>query len=156
MSGFHFTSTVVPASPRPRTTEEIIRRLSREAAEGSPDLILGIGGGTVSDILKVISLNLDVPNWCVVTAPSVDAYSSGTSALKLKHSHKSARARASELIMADLSVIGAAPEILFLSGVGDLLAKYLSYLDWRISALVTDEYICEQTARAVWIRVEWR
>ena len=147
LSRFRLSSTVLPASPRPRTTEQIIRRLSGEAAEGSPELILAVGSGTISDVGKMVSLNLDVPNWCVATAPSVDAYSSGTSAIKLEHGHRTEPARPTELIFNDLAVLEKAPEMLFLSGVGDLLAKYLSYLDWKLSALINGEYICEQTAR---------
>jgi glycerol-1-phosphate dehydrogenase [NAD(P)+] len=94
----------------------------------------------------MISQDLDIPNWCVPTAPSVDAYSSGTSTLKLPYRHKTEPARPAELILADLDVLGKAPQLLFLSGVGDLLAKYLSYLDWRLSALITGETICEKTA----------
>jgi glycerol-1-phosphate dehydrogenase [NAD(P)+] len=144
LSRFQLSSTILPAQPRPRTSPEIIENLSREA--GSPELILAVGSGTISDIAKMVSLNLQVPNWCVMTAASVDAFSSGTSALKLKNRHKTEPARATEMIFADLEVLERAPELMFLSGVGDLLAKYLSYLDWKISALITGEYICEQTA----------
>jgi len=147
LSRFCFAGTVLPANPRPRTTAEVIDRLSGEAGAGFPDLILAVGSGTISDIAKMVSRALDVPNWCVPTAPSVDAYSSGTSALKLPYRHKTEPARPTEVIIADLGVLEKAPQLLFLSGVGDLLAKYLSYLDWRLSALITGEYICEQTAR---------
>jgi glycerol-1-phosphate dehydrogenase [NAD(P)+] len=146
LSRFSLSGTVLPASPRPRTTAEVIRSLSGEAGAGSPDLILAVGSGTISDIAKMVSRALDVPNWCVPTAASVDAYTSGTSALKLPHRHITEPARPAEVILADLGVLEKAPELLFLAGVGDLLAKYLSYLDWRLSALITGEYICEQTA----------
>jgi glycerol-1-phosphate dehydrogenase [NAD(P)+] len=147
LSGFSLTGAVLPASPQPRTSAELIRGLSEQAGAGSPDLILAVGGGTISDVAKMVSRSLDIPNWCIPTAPSVDAYSSGTSALKLPYRHKTEQARPAEVIVADLRVLEKAPRVLFLSGIGDLLAKYLSYLDWRISAQITGEYICEQTAR---------
>jgi len=146
LSNFSQTGTVLPADPRPRTTAELINSLSEQAGADAPDLILAVGSGTISDVAKMVSRTLDVPNWCVPTAPSVDAYSSGTSALKLHHRHRTEPARPTEVILADLGVLEKAPQLLFLSGVGDLLAKYLSYLDWRLSALITGEYICEQTA----------
>ena len=145
ISRFAVTGIVLPAEPRPRTTAEVIRSLSGEA--GSPDLILAVGSGTISDIAKMVSRALDTPNWCVPTAASVDAYTSGTSALKLPHRHITEPARPAEVILADLDVLEKAPQLLFLAGVGDLLAKYLSYLDWNLSALITGEYFCEQTAR---------
>ena len=146
LSGFSLSGAVLPASPRPRTTEELIHSLSEQAGADAPDLILAVGSGTISDVAKMVSRTLGVPNWCVPTAPSVDAYSSGTSALKLPHRHSTEPTRPTEVILADLDVLEKAPQLLFLSGVGDLLAKYLSYLDWRLSALITGEYICEQTA----------
>jgi len=147
LSRFHLSEAVLPASPRPRTTHELIQALAADAGAVSPDLILAVGGGTISDIGKMVSRIVGVPNWCVATAPSVDAYSSGTSALKLKAGHKTEPARPSELIFAEPDVLERAPEKLFLSGIGDLLAKYLSYLDWKISALITGEYICEEAAQ---------
>jgi glycerol-1-phosphate dehydrogenase [NAD(P)+] len=136
--------TVLPSTPRLRTTPEVTRRLCEQA--GSADLILAVGGGTISDIAKLVSRTLGIPNWCVVTAPSVDAFTSGTSAMKLSYRHKSEPARPAEVILADLEVLERAPQQMFLAGVGDLLAKYLSYLDWRLAALIIGEYICEQTA----------
>jgi len=147
LSRFQLSQTVLPARPRPRTTPELIQTLAADAGGASPDLILAVGGGTISDIGKMVSKFVGVPNWCIATAPSVDAYSSGTSALKLKAGHKTQPARPSELIFADLAVLEQAPELLFLSGIGDLLAKYLSYLDWKLSALITGEYICGETAQ---------
>jgi glycerol-1-phosphate dehydrogenase [NAD(P)+] len=146
LSHVSLTGTVLPAEPRPRTTEQLIHSLSEEARAGSPDMILAVGSGTISDIAKMVSQRLEIQNWCVPTAPSVDAYTSGTSALKLQHMHKTVPARPTEILFADLEVLAKAPKLLFLSGIGDLLAKYLSYLDWRLSALVTGEYICIQTA----------
>jgi len=146
LSGWRIASVVLPADPHPRTTPSIIRTLSEQASGECPDLVVVVGGGTISDIGKMISFNLGVPNWCVATAPSVDAFTSGTSAVKHPHRHRTETARPTEVVIADLDVLERAPQILVLSGVGDLLAKYLSSLDWRISAMITGEYICERTA----------
>lgn len=147
LSRFHLSEAVLPSRPRPRTTPELIQALAADAGGVCPDLVLAVGGGTISDIGKMVSKIVGVPNWCIATAPSVDAYSSGTSALKLKAGHKTQPARPSELIFADLAVLEQAPELLYLSGIGDLLAKYLSYLDWNLSALITGEYICREAAQ---------
>jgi glycerol-1-phosphate dehydrogenase [NAD(P)+] len=147
LSRFHLSQAVLPARPRPRTTPELIHTLAADARGVSPDLILAVGGGTISDIGKMVSKIAEVPNWCVATAPSVDAYSSGTSALKLKAGHRTEACTPTEVIFAELAVLEQAPEKLFLSGIGDLLAKYLSYLDWTLSALITGEYICGEVAR---------
>ncbi len=146
LARFVLGQVVLPAQPRPRTAPEVIAALVKEAGEFRPDLIVAVGGGTISDIGKKISQRLDAPNWCVATAASVDAYSSGTSALKLKNGHRTEPARPSEVILADLSVLERAPEELSLAGFGDLLGKYLAYLDWHLSSLITGEYLCPEAA----------
>jgi glycerol dehydrogenase-like iron-containing ADH family enzyme len=50
LSRFTLSGTVLPASPRPRTTLDLIRTLCEEAGKGAPDLVLAVGGGTISDI----------------------------------------------------------------------------------------------------------
>ena len=45
-------------------------------------------------------------------------------------------------------MIAGSPRELFLAGLGDLLAKIISYLDWRLSRTMTDEYFCPVIAEA--------
>ncbi|MBN1836300.1 MAG: iron-containing alcohol dehydrogenase, partial [Spirochaetales bacterium] len=138
--------TVLPALPRPATTVALAERLAREAAASRPTLVLAIGAGTISDLGKMISLNLDVPNWCVATAPSADAYGSGTAATKSEYRALAVPCRPSERIICDLEILERAPRILFLAGLGDLLAKFLAFLDWNVTGLITGEYYCPEAA----------
>ncbi|MBN1837346.1 MAG: iron-containing alcohol dehydrogenase [Spirochaetales bacterium] len=138
--------TVLPASPKPATTAQLAERLSREAAACRPALVLAIGAGTISDLGKMVSLNLDLPNWCVATAPSADAYGSGTAATKSEYRALAVPCLPSERIICDLEILEQAPHILFLSGLGDLLAKFLAFLDWNLAALVAGEYYCREAA----------
>ena len=101
-----------------------------------------MGGGVISDLVKRLSLDLCISNWCVATAPSVDAYSSGTSAINVGGFHGSVSARASEVIVCDLEVMEKAPREMHLAGLGDLLAKFLAFLDWNLSRIVTGERYC--------------
>jgi hypothetical protein len=51
-------------------------------------------------------------------------------------------------VFCDTAVVEKAPEELFLAGLGDQLAKFLGYLDWRLGAWVFGEYFCPETAEA--------
>jgi glycerol-1-phosphate dehydrogenase [NAD(P)+] len=146
LARFRVGETVLPAEPKPKTTFELAARLAAEAAGHAPGLILSVGGGTINDLGKMVSEDLGVPNWSVATAPAADAYASGTSAVKGEGRHYTLPVRPTEVILADLSVLEQAPETLFLSGCGDLLAKYLSYHDWRLAALLAGEYFCPVAA----------
>lgn len=140
------TSAVLPAEPRPRTTFVAAEGLAAEAKGARPELVLAVGSGTINDLGKMVSAKVGVPNWCVATAASVDAYTSGTAAVKAEGEAISVPIRPTEVVIADLSVLRAAPRLMFLSGLGDLLSKFLSYLDWRVAATVTGEYYCGESA----------
>jgi glycerol-1-phosphate dehydrogenase [NAD(P)+] len=140
------TSRVLPGDPRPVPTLELADALSSEVKAVSPDLLVSVGSGVISDLVKKVSLDTGVPNWCVATAPSVDAYSSATSAIRVAGYHQPVPAGISETIVCDLEVMSRAPHPLFLAGLGDLLAKFIANLDWNLARMVTGEHFCETMA----------
>ncbi|ATB39435.1 hypothetical protein CYFUS_004879 [Cystobacter fuscus] len=137
---------ILPGVPRPVPTLALAQELAAEVRAASPDLLVGVGSGVISDLVKKVSLDTGLPNWCIATAPSVDAYSSTTAALRLQGYHQAVPARPSEVIVGDLEVLARAPRLLFLAGLGDLLAKYLAHLDWHLARLVTQEAFCAPLA----------
>ncbi|WP_224364697.1 iron-containing alcohol dehydrogenase [Hyalangium versicolor] len=146
VSASRIVSRILPGEPRPIPTLALVDELTQEVKTHSPDLLISVGSGVISDLVKKVSLNTGIPNWCVVTAPSVDAYSSMTSAIRIAGYHQAVPARPSEVIVCDLGVIGQAPRPLFLAGLGDLLAKYLAHLDWSLARTVTRELLCDTIA----------
>ena len=137
---------VLPADPKPQPTIENVERLTQAAGRAHPELIVSVGGGTLSDLGKRISLNTGIPSWCVATSPSVDAFTSAKAAIWFRGYHRAIPARVSEVVVCDLEVIGAVPRELFLAGLGDLLGKPLAFLDWHLSGLITGETVCSEAA----------
>jgi glycerol-1-phosphate dehydrogenase [NAD(P)+] len=146
VSAARIVSRVLPAVPRPIPTAALVEELSAEVRSTAPDLLVGVGAGVISDLVKSVSTATGIPSWCVATAPSVDAYGSATSAIRVAGYHRSLPVRPSEVIVCDLSVIAAAPPLLFLAGLGDLLAKFLASLDWHLAQAMTGEHLCEALA----------
>jgi len=147
LAGWNPKATVLPGSPKPRPTLELAGRLAGEAGESEPGLVLSVGSGVISDLGKKVSHELGIPNWCVATAPSVDAYSSEHSVFKTRSMHQSVPSTPSEVLFCELPVLATAPRLMFLSGLGDLLGKFLACLDWRLSALITGEHVCQDAIR---------
>jgi len=147
LSGWSLSATVLAGSPKPRPTLELAEELTRQAGGHSPGLVLAVGSGVLSDLGKKVAHDLGVPSWCVATAPSVDAYSSGNSVFKSGSRHRTIWVTPSEAIFCELPVMASAPPEMFRSGLGDLLAKFLVYLDWNLSSLVSGEYICPEAVR---------
>jgi glycerol-1-phosphate dehydrogenase [NAD(P)+] len=139
------SGTILPASPKPKPTLELAEELRRQAAPSGPGLVLAVGSGVISDLGKKVAHELGVPSWCVATAPSVDAFTSDHSVFKSTARHQSIPVSPSEAVFCPLPVLAEAPRRMFLAGLGDLLGKFLAYLDWNLSALLTGEYLCAET-----------
>lgn len=137
----------LPARPCPVPTEALAAELADEVRAASPELIVAVGSGVVSDLGKAVSRATGVPSWSVATAASVDAYTSATAAIRVGGYHRALPATPSEVVVCDVGVLRAAPRRLFLAGLGDLLAKYLARIDWRLAHLVTGEWFCEELSR---------
>lgn len=113
------------------------------------DFILGVGSGTMNDISKIIAHITGLPYMIVGTAPSMDGYASATSSViqdGIKHSLNTV---CPTVIVADLDIMCKAPLRLLRAGLGDMLAKYVSICEWRLSHLITGEYYCEEVASIV-------
>ena len=118
-------------------------------AENSADCggILSVGTGSLNDICRLASLNADKRFAIFATAPSMDGFASGTSPITENGFKKTVPARQPEIIIADTKILAASPPELKSAGFGDMVAKYIALVDWRVSALVTGEYYCESVCR---------
>jgi len=141
-------SRVLPARPRPEPAMSVIEELGREARAAGPDLLVSVGSGVISDLVKRVSLDLGIPNWCVATAASVDAFTSATSSVHVRGFHNAVPAAVSEAVICDLDVIQRSPPEMTLAGLGDLLAKFIAHLDWSLSRIMTGEHFCDVISTA--------
>jgi len=146
--GLPMAEEVLRGSPKPECTPELVAALCARARAASAGLILSVGGGTLSDLGKSVSRELGLPNWGLMTAPSMDAHTSGTANWKTPSGAVSHPATPSRRVFCAPSVLQKAPEELFLAGLGDQVAKFLGYLDWRLGAWVFGEHFCPETAEA--------
>ena len=113
------------------------------------DMIIGIGSGVINDIGKILS-NLTRRKYIIVaTAPSMDGYASATSSMSMDGLKVSLNSRCADVIIGDTDVLKAAPERMLKSGLGDMLAKYVSIAEWRIAHIITGEYYCEKVAQLI-------
>ncbi len=146
LGGAAIHARVLPAAPRPVPSLELAGELAAEVRRAAPDLLISVGAGVISDMVKKVSLDAGIPSWCIATAPSVDAYSSATASLRIAGYHETAAARISDVVVCDLDVLRRAPRAMVLAGLGDLLAKFLAHLDWRVANAITGEHFCPAIA----------
>ncbi len=113
------------------------------------DVIVGIGSGVINDVGKILSGLTGKPYIIVATAPSMDGYASATSSMTRDGLKISLPSRCADVIIGDTDILKNAPLHMMKSGLGDMLAKYVSICEWRIAHLVTGEYYCEAVADLV-------
>lgn len=117
--------------------------------DASCDAIVSIGSGVINDIGKILAAISKKPYLIVATAPSMDGYASATSSMErdgLKVSINTVCARA---VLGDTDILCQAPMRMLQSGVGDMLAKYVSLAEWQLGKIIVGEYYCPEVAQMV-------
>ncbi len=113
------------------------------------DLVVAAGSGVINDLGKTVAAISGLPYIIVGTAPSMDGYASATSSMTRDGLKISLNTKGADVIIGDTDILRQAPLKLMKSGLGDMVAKYVSICEWRISHLINGEYYCEELARLV-------
>lgn len=115
----------------------------------SCDIIIAVGSGVLNDIGKIVSCISGKPYIIVGTAPSMDGYASASSSMTRDGLKISLPSRSADVIIGDTEILCNAPMHMMKAGLGDMIAKYVSICEWRISHLITGEYYCEDIAQLI-------
>ncbi len=108
--------------------------------------VLSVGTGSVNDPCRLASA-LENKKLCIFgTAPSMDGFASDTSPIVKDGFKSSYQAKSPEVIIGDTKILASSPAYLKSAGFGDMMAKYVGLIDWKISSLLTGEYYCERVA----------
>lgn len=124
--------------------EEQVNEL--KALCGDIDGIISVGTGSLNDICRVTAHAMGKRFCIFATAPSMDGFASDTAPIISNNFKNSWKAEQPEIIIADTKILAKAPVELKAAGFGDMVAKYIGIVDWRISHLLTDEYYCPAVA----------
>ena len=112
----------------------------------SPEVIVAFGAGTIMDFGRYPAYKLGIPFVAVPTLASSDGFTANICSAILNGQKKSTAMCAPVLVVADLDIIKGAPARLVASGINDILSKYISLTDWKISHIVDGEYYCPMVA----------
>ena len=120
---------------------EVIKELLSEN-----DGVISVGSGSLNDICRKASADLDKPLCIFATAASMDGFASYNAPLTDANFKITYSAKSPEVIIADTKILAKAPKELKSAGFGDMVGKYVGLIDWQVSALITGEYYCEKVA----------
>ncbi len=103
--------------------------------------VVGVGGGKALDVAKYVAFLGRLPYYSVPTSLSNDGFCSPQSSLTLRGKRRSLPAALPFGVIIDTDVCLAAPRVLTLSGVGDLVAKFTAVHDWKLAFHATGELV---------------
>lgn len=122
--------------------EKVLGRLFMEL-ENDTGLIIAVGSGTINDLGKYLSVKTKIPYIIICTAPSMDGYASDGSPLICDGFKISFDATLPYAIIGDMNIMKNAPDELIRAGFGDIVGKITALMDWKLSNILTGEYICQ-------------
>ena len=143
-ASYTFTHREAPLEPDERAVGALTM-----AFDPGCDSVLAVGSGVLNDCAKVLAHAAGVPSLVVATAPSMDGYASDSASMIQNRVKVSLYNACPVAILADTDVLRKAPERMLHAGLGDMIAKYISLFEWRVSHLVIDEYYCDEIAALV-------
>lgn len=95
--------------------------------------VIGFGGGKALDVAKYAGFLARLPCLAVPTSLSNDGFCSPQSSLTVEGKRRSLPAAVPMGVVIDTEVCLGAPEVLWHSGVGDLVAKFTAVTDWKLA-----------------------
>lgn len=113
-------------------TQEV-RRIEIEVGYSDVDCVVGVGGGKVLDIAKVLASEINVPFISIPTVASHDGIASPLATFKENGHPISISTKPPAAVIADLVVLKHSPIRLLRSGFGDLLSNITAVKDWRLA-----------------------
>ena len=148
-AGIAATEFVFPEKEGKMEPDEWAMGALAMAMDPSCDVIVAVGSGVINDCCKVMAHACGLPSVVVCTAPSMDGYCSNSASMIQNRLKVSLYNACPEAIIADTDILATAPDIMLQAGLGDMLAKYVSVCEWRISHLVHGDAYCEEIAGMV-------
>ncbi|AIY91207.1 sn-glycerol-1-phosphate dehydrogenase [Geoglobus acetivorans] len=125
---------------------EEVRKLEFSMAYSDIDSVMGIGGGKVLDVGKVLASELNVPFISIPTVASHDGVASPVASFKEKNRPASLSVNPPAIILADLTILRKSPVRYLRAGFGDLISNITAIRDWELSRDKTGEAYSEVAA----------
>ncbi len=118
------------------------------------DFLIAVGSGSITDTTRYVAFNTGRPFVSVGTAASMDGYTSVVAPLLFNGLKVNKPASCPKVILCDIDIMKEAPLPMFISGVGDVLGKYIAKADWALGNIVNGETYCPVCADLVMQAVE--
>ncbi len=120
-------------------TADVLARMDEDV-----EVMVAVGTGILNDVVRYCARERHIPFAAVPTAATCDAFASSVAAMTLGGLKVSITCQSPVLVVADVDIVRDAPADLILSGIGDMLGKFVALAEWRMAHLLTGEALCER------------
>ena len=113
------------------------------------DLMIAVGTGSITDMIRYSSYKLRLPCFTVATGAPMDGFAASIGIMNVNNLKATMTAHNTELIIGDTDILRTAPYRMTVAGFGDLIGKLSCLSDWELSRIVNGEHICPQIVELV-------
>jgi glycerol-1-phosphate dehydrogenase [NAD(P)+] len=117
------------------------------AASPGCDCIVGLGGGSITDIVRYVASRLGIPHIPVPTAMTHDGFFTDMALLIVDGIKTTIMADPPAAVIADLEIISGAPGRMNAAGLGEMSSKVTALADWYAASVIRGELYCTEVER---------
>lgn len=118
----------------PRPNEDNVAKI-KDAAHDC-ELILALGSGTINDLCKYSSHEIDKKYMVITSAASMNGYLSKNASIIVNGHRKTLPASMPIAAICDYDILRSAPKYMTKAGIGDSMCFFSCWFDWLLSHLL--------------------
>ena len=107
------------------------------------DLMIGVGTGSITDMIRFSSYKLKLPCFTVATGAPMDGFAASIGIMNVNNLKKTMQAHTTEVIIGDTDILKTAPYRMTVAGFGDLIGKITCLNDWELARIINGEHYCK-------------
>lgn len=106
------------------------------------DVVIAVGTGSITDIIRYMTHKLKLPCFTVATAAPMDGFAASIGILNVNGLKATLPAHNTDVIIGDTEILQNAPYRMSVAGFGDLIGKITCLNDWELARIVNNEHFC--------------
>ena len=108
------------------------------------DLMIGVGTGSITDMLRFSSFKLGLPCFTVATGAPMDGFSASVGIMNVNNLKATMPAHSTEVNIGDTDILKSAPYRMTIAGFADLIGKLNALDDWHLGAMINGDHYCKK------------
>jgi len=113
------------------------------------DLMIAVGTGSITDMIRYTSYKLHLPCFTVATGAPMDGFAASIGIVNVNNLKATMQAHNSQVIIGDTDILKTAPYRMTVAGFGDLIGKLTCLNDWELARIINGEHYCGKIVELV-------